>query len=413
MRIASLIFATFLLASQSIVAQSDDFDSYSHELRKADVTLTAPKSFKSIDLKGRRNITYNINPNWSDAIPVPLIAGAVLDNDDEGVAFIYPQVLFDNKSTKNAHVIETELRQNNDDMELDIRPIINIIAGEDMSEYANADTAVIYEYQFKVPYLDTYRTCVGVYLRKYGHPALLMKIALSNKAADKKDKYLRLLLDNVAYGDNPEESMLAAEKNSNGTDLQFPTKYRYFTGILPDVDDETLDEVNRVDKWCKEHGVKKLPYFDDETLKALNEFREFSEAKNTSQSAPMKLMQTEPKETDSYATLDKSVYNMATVERQPFYYGGMEAMQKWIAEHIQYPAEAIETQTEGKVIVEFIVDENGNVTDPQILKGLTIELNNEAKRVVKEMPDWRPGKVKGETVKTYYTIPITFRLPGK
>lgn len=413
MRNVSLFFATILLAVQSIAAQNDDFGRYSHELKKADVTLTAPESFKSIDLKGRRNITYNINPNWSGAIPFPLIADAVLDNDEEGVAFIYPQLSFDINSTRNGHVIETELRQNNENMELDIRPMISIIAEKDMSAYANADTAVIYEYKFKQPYLDTYRTCVGVYLRKYGHPALLMKIALSDRAADKKDKYIRQLLDNVAYGDNPEESMLATEKNNKGSDLSFPTKHRYYTGILPEVDDETLDEINRVNEWCKEHGVKKLPYFDDETLEALNKAREFRKGKSLSQSAPMRLMQAEPKETDSYATLDKSVYNMATVERQPFYYGGLEAMQKWIAEHIQYPTEAIESQTEGKVIVEFIVDENGNVTDPQILKGLTLELNNEAMRLVKEMPDWRPGTVNGEAVKTYYTIPITFRLPNK
>ena len=63
--------------------------------------------------------------------------------------------------------------------------------------------------------------------------------------------------------------------------------------------------------------------------------------------------------------------------------------------------------------MEFIVDENGDVIDPQIIKGLTLELNKEAVRVVREMPDWRPGKVNGETVKTYYTTPITFRLPNK
>ena len=413
MKNIGLFFATVLFVCQNSVAHYDDFDRYSHELKKADITLTAPESFKSIDLKGRRNITYNINPNWTSSIPFPLIADAVLDNDAEGVAFIYPQVLFDINSTKAGHVIETELRQNKENMDLDIRPMIDIIADKDMSLYANADTAVIYEYKFKRPYLDTYSTCIGVYLRKYGHPALLMKIALSNSATDEKDKYIRLLLDNIAYGDSPEEYILSTEKNNKGTDFPFPTKYCSFTGILPDVYDETLDEINRVHEWCKEHGVKKLPYFDDDTLDALNKARQFREDNASGQSTPIKLIQSEQKETDSYATLDKSIYNMATVERQPFYYGGPEAMNKWIAEHIRYPEDAIESKTEGKVIVEFIVDENGDVIDPQIIKGLTLELNKEAVRVVREMPDWRPGKVNGETVKTYYTIPITFRLPNK
>lgn len=407
MRIIHLLSATLLLAGQIVFAQTNDFGRYSHELKKADVTLTAPESFQSIDLKGRQYIFYNVNPNWADDIPTGMIAAAVLDNDDEGVAFIYPTVFFDNNSIRYGKNIETELRQNKDDFELDITPMIKIIAEEDMSSYANADTAVIYEYKFKRPYLDAYPTCVSVYLRKYGHPALLMRIALSRKAANNKDKYIRLLLDNVAYGENPEATLLAAEERNPGSDLQFPTKHRYYTGILPHIDDETLEEVNRVHAWCKEHGVKKLPYFDDETLEALNKSKCFEGA----QGEPMKLKQDAEKSTDAYAMLDKSIYNMATVEKQPFYFGGMEAMLKWIAEHIEYPAEAIDTQTEGKIIVEFIVDENGNVTQPNILKGLTIELNKEALRVVETMPDWRPGKVNGEPVKTYYTLPITFKLP--
>lgn len=126
----------------------------------------------------------------------------------------------------------------------------------------------------------------------------------------------------------------------------------------------------------------------------------------------MTLMLDSVKTTDAYAMLDKSIYNMATVERQPFYFGGNEALQEWIDKNMNYPASAIENHTEGKIIIEFIIDENGGVCDAQILKGLTDELNDEALRLVNAMPDWRPGKVKGEAVKTYFTTSITFRLPA-
>ncbi len=390
-----------------VCGQTDDFERYSREMKKADVTLTAPEAFKSIDLKGRQHIFYNVNPNWSGSIPTSLIAGAVLDNDDEDVAFIYPTVLFDTGSLKYSKDIEKELRENMEDWEADVTPMLKVIAKEDMSAYANADTAVIYEYKFKRPYLDAYHECVGVYLRKYGHPALLMRIALGRQASEKKDKYIRMLLDNIAYGDTPEESILAAEMRNTDKELAFPSKHRSFTGILPDIDDETLAEINRVNEWCKSHGVKKLPYIDDETLEALNHSRNFEPG----QGEPMKMMQDAEKSTDAYAMLDKSIYNMATVDRQPFYYGGMETMLKWLSDNIEYPESELENGTEGKVVVEFIIDENGNVTQPNILKGLTIALNKEALRVVEAMPDWRPGKVNGEPVKTYYTLPITFSLP--
>lgn len=93
-----------------------------------------------------------------------------------------------------------------------IRPNVEIIADKDMSAYAGADTAAIYHIDFKmtgIDFMDKYNHCVSVGLRKVGHPGLLLRIMLDDEGYKDKDKYLRLLLDSISYGDK------AVMKNDN------------------------------------------------------------------------------------------------------------------------------------------------------------------------------------------------------
>ena len=98
------------------------------------------------------------------------------------------------------------------------------------------------------------------------------------------------------------------------------------------------------------------------------------------------------------------------VEEMPEFPGGMGECMKFLARSIKYPADAITNGVEGRVIVKFIVEKDGGISNIQIVRSIDPLLDAEAVRVIKSMPKWKPGKQKGENVKVYYTVPVTFRL---
>lgn len=75
-----------------------------------------------------------------------------------------------------------------------------------------------------------------------------------------------------------------------------------------------------------------------------------------------------------------------------------------------YPEIAKESNIQGRVTVKFVVNEEGNVSDIIVVKGIGGGCDEEAVRVVKKMPKWKPGKQNGRPVKVYFSLPITFRL---
>ena len=102
------------------------------------------------------------------------------------------------------------------------------------------------------------------------------------------------------------------------------------------------------------------------------------------------------------------------VENPPSFPGGEKALSKYLAENIIYPKDAKEKGIEGKVYLQFIINEEGSVTDVKIIrKSVNSSLDEEAIRVVKTMPKWIPGKQNGKIVKVQFTLPIIFKLDGK
>jgi protein TonB len=101
------------------------------------------------------------------------------------------------------------------------------------------------------------------------------------------------------------------------------------------------------------------------------------------------------------------------VEQMPEYPGGQMAMNTFLKQNLQYPKLASEMGISGKVYVQFTVDEQGNIGNIKILRGLGAGCDEEAIRVIKLMPKWLPGKQNGTSVKTYFTLPIIFNLQGK
>lgn len=107
-------------------------------------------------------------------------------------------------------------------------------------------------------------------------------------------------------------------------------------------------------------------------------------------------------------TKTEMVYDMP--EQMPQFPGGAEAMERFISEHIKYPPTAKEKRIQGKVYVQFIVEKDGSLTDIKIRRGAHQLLDDEAIRVIKLMPKWKPGSMRGKIVRVRYTIPITFAL---
>ena len=117
------------------------------------------------------------------------------------------------------------------------------------------------------------------------------------------------------------------------------------------------------------------------------------------------------KTSDPNTVKDKpKVYRV--VEEMPIFPGGQEEMFKFLMSNIRYPAEAISKNVQGRVIVRFVVDKDGSVIAPEVVRSVDPDLDKEAVRVILSMPKWMPGKQNGKPVAVYFSVPIMFRLNG-
>jgi len=98
------------------------------------------------------------------------------------------------------------------------------------------------------------------------------------------------------------------------------------------------------------------------------------------------------------------------VEVMPTFPGGEKALIRYIAENLIYPVQSQKNGDQGVVVVQFVVNANGSVSNVKIEKSVSPELDSEAARVVKNMPKWQPGKQSGETVAVCYNLPVRFKL---
>lgn len=98
------------------------------------------------------------------------------------------------------------------------------------------------------------------------------------------------------------------------------------------------------------------------------------------------------------------------VEQMPQFPGGDAALFEYLSTHIKYPTIAEENGVQGRVIVTFVVERDGSITDVKVVKSVDPSLDKEASRLVAGMPKWIPGKQNGSAVRVKYTVPVTFRL---
>ncbi len=90
--------------------------------------------------------------------------------------------------------------------------------------------------------------------------------------------------------------------------------------------------------------------------------------------------------------------------------GGPAEMMKWISRNIQYPQTSIEMNEQGRVFLSFVVEADGSITNVAVERGVSPDLDKEAKRVVRSMPNWSPGEAKGKKARTRCRLPINFQL---
>lgn len=98
------------------------------------------------------------------------------------------------------------------------------------------------------------------------------------------------------------------------------------------------------------------------------------------------------------------------VEEMPEFPGGPEALQRYLSQSVRYPVIAQENGIQGRVYIQFVINQNGEVTNATILRGVDPSLDREALRVVEAMPKWKPGKQRNRPVRVSYTVPINFVL---
>lgn len=119
----------------------------------------------------------------------------------------------------------------------------------------------------------------------------------------------------------------------------------------------------------------------------------------------------DPDKVDEYLAERKDTINVYDcVEQMPSFPGGSQKLKEFIEENLRYPKELEETCVQGRVIVRFIVERNGKLSNVKVVKSVHPALDKEALRIVKLMPRWIPGRQNGITVRVKFYIPIIFRL---
>lgn len=179
---------------------------------------------------------------------------------------------------------------------------------------------------------------------------------------------------------------------------------------------EVIEEVKsstafQVPEIKKDNEVKNQVVSQDEVMEKKEAIGSFNVEGNSDKGATLKVEQQlkeEKVEEKPKEDLSRKVFDV--VEKMPSYPGGNSALQRWLSSNITYPAAAAENGVEGRVIVAFVVETDGSVSDVRIARGVDPSLDREALSVVKRMPKWIPGMQNGSPVRVKFNVPVTFKL---
>jgi TonB family protein len=105
---------------------------------------------------------------------------------------------------------------------------------------------------------------------------------------------------------------------------------------------------------------------------------------------------------------DDQIYNI--VQKHPEFPGGQKALYEYLKTNLVYPKAVQDSRIQGRVILSFVVEKDGSITNVKVIRGVLPTLDAEAIRVVSMMPKWKPGTQMGDTVRTKFTLPVLFKI---
>jgi len=157
------------------------------------------------------------------------------------------------------------------------------------------------------------------------------------------------------------------------------------------------------DKFDEPEQVENSVISDDSFAHASETEKVTSAVKSTTKTGKITAERSAPKK-----VFKGKVYDL--VDEMPSFPGGLEELYKWIDNNVQYPAVARENGIEGRVILKFIVEKDGSLSDSTVIHSVHPMVDREALRLVGQMPKWNPGKRAGIPVRVRYCLPIKFKL---
>ena len=181
------------------------------------------------------------------------------------------------------------------------------------------------------------------------------------------------------------------------------TEAKVVRGVDPYLDAEALRVINSMPKWKpgKQNGeAVNVKYTIPVTFKLSSPDGEVKEVKDKDGKTIG---------AGTQAKVDENGIHMVC-EEMPEFPGGMRECMNFLGKNVKYPETAQKNGVQGRVIVQFVVNRDGSIAEPKVVRGVDPELDAEALRVISIMPKWKPGKQKGEAVRVKYTIPVMFRL---
>lgn len=243
-------------------------------------------------------------------------------------------------------------------------------------------------------------------------------LAVSGSELEAAQRNASVTVVEAAAGNDSGKTIVVVDKSGNArTEMSVKTNLEGLSDIdVNDIESVTVNKAdNKIDVRLKNGetrtvetsgqiaGVDKVKVVSVGTIK-----------KTSAEAEPTTFAQKEKSLADKGKNLDaKRTLVYTAVEQMPRYPGGEAEMMRFIGEHVIYPKEAMDADEEGRVVVKFVIDAEGKVTDPVVMRGVSPSLDAEALRVVGEMPRWEPGRANGEAVSTQYVLPVAFKLSKK
>ncbi len=232
-----------------------------------------------------------------------------------------------------------------------------------------------------------------------------------SKYADYRDEQQALALQ------EQREKMMAAalEQAEEETPEEEEVEEQKFEQPEIQVPEEVLATVQVTQIAIVEADKVKNEVMDMETQKEDNTARGIVNQEGSDDADKFKAVQEQVvvKEPEPEVGKPKEEEIFVAVEQQAEFPGGQAALMKWLSNNIRYPESAQQNDIQGRVVVKFVVEKDGSIGQATIAKGVDKDLDREAIRVVKKMPKWQPGKNNGVAVRSYFTLPVTFKLQNQ